>query len=101
MTGPIGMFHCPECGQMVLAGMDHLDYSDEESLQMSEETSQPSSVAMPCSQCKQALRRFARLLIAMGIRAVPIPCAIADEFKECLAQAHRIDFFTEQPGVDS
>jgi len=24
---PIGMFHCPECGEMVIAGMDHLDYS--------------------------------------------------------------------------
>ena len=22
---PIGMFHCPECGEMVLAGMDHPD----------------------------------------------------------------------------
>ncbi len=20
---PIGMFHCPECGEMVIAGMDH------------------------------------------------------------------------------
>lgn len=26
-TGPIGMYHCPECGEMVLAGMDHPDYS--------------------------------------------------------------------------
>lgn len=24
---PIGMFHCPECGEMVVAGMDHPDYS--------------------------------------------------------------------------
>jgi hypothetical protein len=23
---PIGMFHCPECGEMVLAGMPHPDY---------------------------------------------------------------------------
>lgn len=23
---PIGMFHCPECGEMVLAGQDHPDY---------------------------------------------------------------------------
>lgn len=32
ITGPIGMFHCPECGEMVLAGVPHLDYSllDEE-----------------------------------------------------------------------
>ena len=33
---PIGMYHCPECGQMVLAGMDHPDWSvfdvDDESL---------------------------------------------------------------------
>jgi len=25
---PIGMFHCPECGEMVVAGMDHPDYDD-------------------------------------------------------------------------
>lgn len=24
---PIGMFHCPECGEMVLAGLEHPDYS--------------------------------------------------------------------------
>lgn len=24
---PIGMYHCPECGEMVLAGMPHPDYS--------------------------------------------------------------------------
>jgi len=24
---PIGMFHCPECGEMVIAGMPHPDYS--------------------------------------------------------------------------
>ena len=24
---PIGQFHCPECGEMVLAGMEHPDYS--------------------------------------------------------------------------
>ena len=23
---PIGMFHCPDCGDMVLAGLDHPDY---------------------------------------------------------------------------
>lgn len=23
---PIGMFHCPECGEMVLAGVAHPDY---------------------------------------------------------------------------
>ena len=26
-TGAIGMYHCPECGEMVLAGMEHPDYS--------------------------------------------------------------------------
>ena len=26
-TGPVGMYHCPECGEMVLAGMEHPDYS--------------------------------------------------------------------------
>ena len=25
--GPIGMYHCPKCGEMVLAGMDHPDWS--------------------------------------------------------------------------
>ena len=25
---PIGMFHCPECGEMVVAGMDHPDRPD-------------------------------------------------------------------------
>lgn len=24
---PMGMLHCPECGQMVLAGLPHLDWS--------------------------------------------------------------------------
>lgn len=24
--GPIGMYHCPECGQMVIAGIEHIDY---------------------------------------------------------------------------
>lgn len=23
---PIGMFHCPECGEMILAGMGHPDF---------------------------------------------------------------------------
>lgn len=23
---PIGMFHCPECGHMVVAGLEHQDY---------------------------------------------------------------------------
>ncbi len=23
---PIGMFHCPECGEMVLAGLPHPDW---------------------------------------------------------------------------
>jgi hypothetical protein len=24
---PLGMFHCPNCGQMVVAGLPHPDYS--------------------------------------------------------------------------
>ena len=24
---PIGQFHCPECGEMILAGVPHIDYS--------------------------------------------------------------------------
>lgn len=27
-TGPIGMYHCPDCGDMVLAGMDHPDMDE-------------------------------------------------------------------------
>lgn len=27
INAPIGMFHCPLCGEMVLAGMPHPDYS--------------------------------------------------------------------------
>jgi len=27
ITDPIGMFHCPECGEMVVAGIEHPDYS--------------------------------------------------------------------------
>lgn len=23
---PIGQYHCPYCGEMVIAGMDHIDY---------------------------------------------------------------------------
>jgi hypothetical protein len=26
--GPIGMYHCPECGKMVLAGMPHPDWDN-------------------------------------------------------------------------
>jgi len=25
---PIGMFHCPECGEMVLAGLPHPDFDE-------------------------------------------------------------------------
>ena len=25
---PIGMFHCPECGEMVVAGLPHPDWDD-------------------------------------------------------------------------
>jgi hypothetical protein len=25
---PIGMFHCPECGEMVVAGMPHPDWDE-------------------------------------------------------------------------
>lgn len=26
---PLGQYHCPYCGSMVMAGMPHLDYRDE------------------------------------------------------------------------
>ena len=26
VVGPIGMFHCPNCGEMVVAGCPHPDY---------------------------------------------------------------------------
>jgi hypothetical protein len=25
---PIGQYHCPYCGAMVIAGMDHIDYAE-------------------------------------------------------------------------
>lgn len=29
LTGvPIGQYHCPYCGAMVMAGMEHIDYAD-------------------------------------------------------------------------
>lgn len=28
-TGAIGMYHCPECGEMVIAGFPHVDYDIE------------------------------------------------------------------------
>ena len=28
--GPIGMYHCPECGEMVVAGIDHPNWEKEE-----------------------------------------------------------------------
>ena len=31
---PIGMFHCPECGEMVLAGMEHPSDLTEEDYQL-------------------------------------------------------------------
>ena len=29
---PLGMFHCPGCGEMVIAGMAHPDYSEDDSV---------------------------------------------------------------------
>lgn len=26
---PLGQYHCPYCGAMVMAGVDHIDYRDE------------------------------------------------------------------------
>lgn len=34
---PVGMYHCPECGEMVVAGMDHPDYDDVDLGGMTEE----------------------------------------------------------------
>lgn len=28
VAGPIGMFHCSYCGEMVMAGQPHTDYAD-------------------------------------------------------------------------
>lgn len=25
---PLGMYHCPYCGEMVIAGMEHVDYRE-------------------------------------------------------------------------
>lgn len=32
VNAPIGQYHCPWCGAMVIAGMEHLDYSTDEKL---------------------------------------------------------------------
>ena len=32
VTGPIGMFHCPECGEMQIAGLEHIKYMDDEEM---------------------------------------------------------------------
>lgn len=37
-NAPIGMFHCPECGEMVCAGIPHPDYSLLENIDESEES---------------------------------------------------------------
>lgn len=31
MGAPIGQYHCPYCGAMVMAGLPHPDYSEEQS----------------------------------------------------------------------
>jgi hypothetical protein len=36
VTGPIGMFHCPECGCMQLAGMKHLLPCDPDECQLAD-----------------------------------------------------------------
>jgi hypothetical protein len=28
LGAPLGQYHCPYCGAMVMAGMDHIDYRD-------------------------------------------------------------------------
>lgn len=28
LGAPLGQYHCPYCGAMVLAGMDHIDYRE-------------------------------------------------------------------------
>ena len=33
VSGPIGMFHCPECGEMQLAGMGHTGIMEEKDYQ--------------------------------------------------------------------
>ncbi len=32
LGAPIGQYHCDYCGAMVLAGMPHLDYADDDDL---------------------------------------------------------------------
>lgn len=36
---PMGMFHCPECGEMVLAGLPHLIDEEEDEPKASKENS--------------------------------------------------------------
>lgn len=40
---PIGMFHCPLCGEMVLAGMPHPDYSAWDLIDAERQTTSQSS----------------------------------------------------------
>jgi hypothetical protein len=44
---PIGMFHCPECGQMVLAGVEHPDSIDDDNDKQAPATSNKRS----CNYC--------------------------------------------------
>lgn len=59
------------------------------------DTALPSTVSLPCAETKQTLLRFARLLIALGVKGTAIPCVMKAEWDECLAKAHRIDFYWE------
>jgi hypothetical protein len=45
---PIGMFHCPLCGEMVLAGMPHPDYSIWDMIDEVEPSPQPSCQSSSC-----------------------------------------------------
>ena len=55
---PLGMFHCPECGEMVIAGMAHPDYSEDESA--------PTMLAL---DLRQQRRKKAKALRAQASKA--------------------------------
>ena len=38
---PIGMYHCPECGEMVIAGVGHPDYSVLEEMEKEDDRVDP------------------------------------------------------------
>jgi hypothetical protein len=43
---PIGMFHCPECGEMVVAGLPHPDWEEIDETENTSSDKEPSIVGI-------------------------------------------------------